>query len=62
LIYGRWLGAWHSNLGIGQCTVGAVAFIALMVTLSAARTHYPQWSRVFSSARPQAEPARVSGD
>ena len=62
LIYGRWLGAWHSNLGIGQCTVGAVAIIALMVTLSSARTHYPQWRRFLSSARPQAEPARVSGD
>ena len=62
LIYGRWLGAWHSNLGIAQCTVGAVAIIALMVTLSAARTHYPQWRRFLSSTRPQAEPARASGD
>ncbi len=62
LIYGRWLGAWHSNLGIGQCTLGAVLVIALMVTLSAAWTHYPQWSRFLGSARPPAEPARVSGD
>jgi len=62
LIYGRWLGAWHSNLGIGQCTLGAVLVIALMVTLSAARTHYPHWSRFLGSARPPAEPARASGD
>jgi hypothetical protein len=62
LIYGRWLGAWHSNLSIGQCTVGAVVVIAFMVLLSAAWTHYPQWTRFFSSARTQAEPASVSGD
>jgi hypothetical protein len=62
LIYGRWLGVWHSNLSIGQCTIGAVVVIAFMVLLSAARTHYPQWTRFFSSARTQAEPARVSGD
>jgi fucose 4-O-acetylase-like acetyltransferase len=62
LIYGRWLGIWHSNLSIGQCTVGAVVVIALMVLLSAARTHYPQWTRFFGLARPQTEPARVSGD
>jgi hypothetical protein len=62
LIYGRWLGVWHSNLGIGQCTIGAVMVIAFMVLLSAARTHYPQWTRFFGLARPHAEPARVPGD
>jgi hypothetical protein len=62
LIYGRWLGAWHSNLGIAQCTVGAIAVMILMVLLSLASTHYRQWVAFFRSARPQAEPARVSGD
>ena len=51
LIYGRWLGAWHSNLGIGQCTVGAVAIIALMVTAVGGADALPAVARV-SSAQP----------
>jgi hypothetical protein len=62
LIYGRWLGAWHSNLGIGQCTVAAGVTIILMVLLSLARTHYPQWREFLSSLRTQPLPSEASGD
>jgi len=62
LIYGRWLGAWHSNLTIGQSSAGAVVMIALMVGMSAARTYYPRWTRFLGVARPQVQAARASGD
>ena len=62
LIYGRWLGFWHSTLGIGQCTVAAVMVMILMVVLSLARVRYRQWTALLSPVRQQAEPSRVSGD
>jgi hypothetical protein len=62
LIYGRWLGLWHSNLGIGQCTIGAVVVMILMVLLSLAKTHYRRWVGFLNSLRAQREPARVPGD
>jgi len=62
LLYGRWLGAWHSGLSIEECTVAAVAVILSMVLLSAIRTHHKQWGEFLSSLRPQPELERVSGD
>jgi len=62
LLYGRWLGAWHSGLTIEGCTVAAVIVIASMVLLSAIRTHHKRWGEFLSSLRPQPEPERVSGD
>jgi uncharacterized membrane protein len=62
LLYGRWLGAWHSGLTIKECTVTAVLVIASMVLLSAIRTHHKRWGEFLSSLRPQPEPERVSGD
>jgi len=62
LIYGRWLGAWHSNLGIGQCTMAAVVMIISMVLLSLGRTHYPQWRGFLSSLRTPPLPSEASGD
>lgn len=62
LIYGRWLGFWHSNLTVGQCAVGAVIMIVSMVLLSLARTHRAQIREFLSSLRQQPEPARVPGD
>ncbi len=62
LLYGRWLGAWHSGLTIEECTVTAVIVILSMVLLSAIRTHYKRWSDFLSSLRPQPVPERVSGD
>ena len=40
LIYGRWLGAWHSSLSIGSALWQLSVMIVSMVLLSAARTHY----------------------
>ena len=62
LIYGRWLGFWHSNLNIAQCAVAAAAMILSMVLLSLARTHRTQLREWLASWRPQPEPLRVSGD
>lgn len=62
LIYGRWLGFWHSNLSIAQCTVAAAAMIVSMVLISVARTHRAQLREFLASWRPQAQPVRVSGD
>jgi len=62
LIYGRWLGFWHSNLTIGQCAVGAVLMIVSMVLLSLAQTHWAQVREFFASLRQQPEPVRVPGD
>jgi fucose 4-O-acetylase-like acetyltransferase len=62
LIYGRWLGFWHSNLSIAQCTVAAAAMIVLMVLISVARTHRAQLREFLTAWRPQAQPVRVSGD
>jgi len=62
LVYGRWLGAWHTNLNITQCTVCAISLILMMVALSLARTHYKRWWDFLSSWRAPSEPARVPGD
>jgi uncharacterized membrane protein len=62
LIYGRWLGVWHSSLTIGQATVGAVLLIVTMLLLSLARTHRAQIREFLASWRQPVEPARVSGD
>jgi len=62
LIYGRWLGAWHSNLTIAQSTIAAAGMIVLMVLLSVARTNYRRWLEFFNSLRPQPVPSRVPGD
>ena len=62
LIYGRWLGPWHSNLGIGQCSVAAVFTIISMVLLSLARTHYHQLHGFLNSLRTQPLPSEASGD
>ena len=62
LIYGRWLGFWHSNLSIAQSTVAAAAMIVSMVLISVARTHRAQLREFLASWRPQPAPARVSGD
>jgi uncharacterized membrane protein len=62
LIYGRWLGSWHSNLTIGQCAVGAVLMIVSMVALSWAQKHWTRVREFFGSLRQQAEPVRVPGD
>ena len=61
LLYGRWLGSWHSGLTIAECTVTAVIVIFLMVLLSTMRTHYKQWRDYLSSLRSQPVPERVSG-
>ncbi len=62
LIYGRWLGFWHSNLSIAQCTVAAAAIIVSMLLISVARTHRAQLREFLASWRPQPAPVRVSGD
>jgi len=62
LLYGRWLGPWHSGLSIAECTIAAVVMILSMVLLSAIRTHYKRWRDFLSSLRPQPVPERVSGD
>ena len=62
LLYGRWLGSWHSGLSIAECTIAAVVMILSMVLLSVIRTHYKRWRDFLSSLRPQPEPERVSGD
>jgi len=62
LIYGRWLGAWHSSLTLEQCAAGALLMILTMVLLSLARTHRAQIREFFASLRQQPEPARVPGD
>jgi uncharacterized membrane protein len=62
LIYGRWLGFWHSNLSITQSTVAAAAMIVSMVLISVARTHRAQLREFLASWRPQTQPVRVSGD
>jgi uncharacterized membrane protein len=62
LLYGRWLGAWHSGLTIEECTLTAVIVILSMVLLSALRTRYKRWSDFLSSLRPEPVPERVSGD
>jgi uncharacterized membrane protein len=62
LIYGRWLGFWHSNLSIAQCTVAAAAMIVSMLLISVARTHRAQLREFLASWRPQPAPVRVSGD
>ena len=62
LIYGRWLGFWHSNLSIAQSTVAAAAMIVSMVLISVARTHRAQLREFLVSWRPQTQPVRVSGD
>ncbi len=62
LIYGRWLGFWHSALGIGQCTVAAVVLIVSMVLLSAARTYRARLREFLAPRRPQPAPAEGSGD
>src|SRR5579859_1278102 len=62
LIYGRWLGFWHSNLTITQSTVAAAAMIVSMVLISVARTHRAQLREFLASWRPQTQPVRVSGD
>jgi len=62
LLYGRWLGSWHSGLTIAECTIAAVVMILSMVLLSVIRTHYKRWRDFLSSLRPQPEPERVSGD
>jgi len=62
LIYGRWLGAWHSQLGLGQCTMAAIVVMIVMVVLSLARTRYRGWLAFLSPVRPQAQMARASGD
>jgi len=62
LVYGRWLGFWHSNLSIAQCTVAAAAMIVSMVLISLARTHRARLREFLASRRPQPEPMRVSGD
>jgi fucose 4-O-acetylase-like acetyltransferase len=62
LLYGRWLGSWHSGLSIGECTVAAVIVMISMVLLSAIRTHYNRWGDFHRSLRSQPVPERVSGD
>ncbi len=62
IIYGRWFGSWHSDLTIGQCTVGAVLMIVTMVLLSLARTHRAQVREFLASLRQSPEPVRVPGD
>jgi len=62
LIYGRWLGFWHSNLSIAQCTVAAAAMIVSMLLISVARTHRAPLREFLASWRPQPAPVRVSGD
>jgi len=62
LIYGRWLGFWHSNLTIGQCAVGAVLMIVSMVTLAWMQTHWSEVREFLASLRQQPEPVRVPGD
>jgi len=62
LIYGRWLGFWHSNLTIEQCAVGSVLMIVSMVGLAWANTHRAQVREFFASFRQEPEPVRVPGD
>lgn len=63
LLYGRWLGFWHSNLDLRQSTIAAAVCLVLMVLLSAARTYYRQWIQGLSSVlRPPRLPERVPGD
>jgi len=62
LIYGRWLGIWHSNLNLVECAVGAVLMIVTMVLLAWAQTHWGQVREFFASLRQQPEPVRVPGD
>jgi fucose 4-O-acetylase-like acetyltransferase len=62
MVYGRWLAPWQANLDLGHSALAAVALIAAMVGISAARTHYRKILAWFSTWRPQPVPARVSGD
>src|SRR5260370_36009994 len=56
LLYGRWLGAWHSSLTIEECTVTAVIVILSMVLLSAIRTNYQPCGEFLRSFGPQPGP------
>jgi hypothetical protein len=63
LLYGRWLGFWHSNLDLRQSTIAAAGCLVLMIFLASAKTNYRQWieaGRVF--LRKPAAPERVPGD
>ena len=64
LVYGRWLGFWHHNLPVAPTAVAAAVTIALMLALSAARTHHRQWRAAitaFVQANFQAVPKRAPG-
>jgi hypothetical protein len=62
IIYGRWLGFWHEELTIGQCTVGAILMIVTMVLLSLARTHSAKIRDFVATLRQPPEPVRIPGD
>ncbi len=46
LVYGRWLGLWHQTFTATECSVAAVALVAMMVGVSVMRS---RWGR---AARP----------
>ena len=62
MVYGRWLAPWQANLDLTHSALAAVALIAAMVGISAARTHYRKIFAWFSMWRPQPVAARISGD
>jgi hypothetical protein len=62
MVYGRWLAPWQANLDLPHSALAAVALIAAMVGISAARTHYRKIFAWLSTWRQQPVAARVSGD
>jgi uncharacterized membrane protein len=60
LVYGRWMGGFKENLGVGQTVVAAAGIIALMLMLSLVRTNWTQIRTWMGSLSPA--PRRVSGD
>ncbi len=62
MVYGRWLAPWQANLDLTHSALAAVALIAVMVGISAARTNYRKILAWFSAWRPEPVAERVSGD
>ncbi|MBI2680930.1 MAG: DUF1624 domain-containing protein [Candidatus Solibacter usitatus] len=62
MVYGRWLAPWQANLDLAHSALAAIALIAAMVGISAARTHYRKILAWFGAWRPQPVTARVAGD